>query len=141
MVQSLRCRVVMFGSERGCEVQGAGASANWPHTLAVRVSTSRESRLIYTRLVGEHWVPAVLGAVGAAHACGLTLHLACKALQDVQPAPSSLQPAPLPSGALMLRDEMNGALRSFEAALVVAGKATASRKLLVISDCSDSGEP
>jgi UDP-N-acetylmuramoyl-tripeptide--D-alanyl-D-alanine ligase len=133
----LRCRIVTFGMGVECEVRGWGALAHWPHPLALHVSTPKECRLLYTRLVGDHWVPAVLGAVAAAHTCGIGLDQASKALKEVYPVPSSLQPAPLPSGAVMLRDETNGSLRSFEAALSAVRQATARRKVLVISDCSD----
>ncbi|MCW5983423.1 MAG: hypothetical protein KIT09_35350 [Bryobacteraceae bacterium] len=137
MEAPLRCRVVRFGSSARCEVRGSQASSNWPLRLQLLVDTPAESKMIYTRLVGEHWASSVLGAIAAAHACGVGLVTAWRALQTVDPYSARLQPVALPSRAIMLRDETNGTLQSFEAALAVMRNATAARKVLVISDCSD----
>jgi UDP-N-acetylmuramoyl-tripeptide--D-alanyl-D-alanine ligase len=88
--------------------------------------------------VGDHWIPSVLGAIAAAYACGVGLSRAWSALQAVYPARATLQPASLPNGAVMLRDEANGTVESFEAALAAVRNATARRKVLVISDCSET---
>lgn len=137
MANPLRSRVVRFGFGPECEVRGSDASSNWPGRLQMLASTPEESRLIQTCLVGTHWAPSVLGAIAAAYACGVGLGRAWEALRTVYPYSARLQPVPLPSRAVMLRDETNGTLQSFEAALVVIRGATAARKILVISDCSD----
>ena len=131
-------RVIRFGFGEDCVVRGSQASSTWPCRLQLLVSTPDETRVIYTRLVGTHWAPSVLGAIAAAYACGVTLRDAWKVLQEVHPHAARLQPVPLPSGAVMFRDEANGAPHSFEAALAVVRDATARRKVLVISDCSHS---
>ncbi|MCW5977939.1 MAG: UDP-N-acetylmuramoyl-tripeptide--D-alanyl-D-alanine ligase [Bryobacteraceae bacterium] len=137
MGDRLRCRVVKYGLGAGHEVRASEASSNWPERLGFVASTPTESRPIQTQLVGIHWLPSALGAIAAAHVCGVSLAKAEEALLTVHPYSARLQPAPLPSGAVMLRDETNGTLQSLDAAFEVMRNAAATRKMLVISDCSD----
>ena len=62
---------------------------------------------------------------------------AAAAVADIEPYTARMQPAELPGGAVLLRDEYNGSIDSFEAAMEVLSQAEAKRRLLIISDCSD----
>ena len=55
----------------------------------------------------------------------------------VDPFPGRLSPIPLPSGAVVLRDDYNGSHPVLEAALGVLRAAAARRRILVLSDFSD----
>ncbi len=137
LAAGIRHRVLTFGFGEGVDVQGWDARAVWPERLALTVEAGGESRRLQTRLVGTHWAPAVLGAVAAAVACGTPLEAAVRALEAVEPFPGRMQPVLLPNGAVFLRDEYNGSVDTFEAAIEVLRWARARRRILVISDCSD----
>ncbi len=137
LAERVRRRTLTFGFGEGVDVRGRDARAAWPERLAFTVEAGGESRRVQTRLVGTHWAPAVLGAVAAAVACGTPLEAAARALETVEPFPGRMQPARLPNGAVFLRDEYNGSLDTFEAAVEVLRQARARRRILVISDCSD----
>ncbi len=126
-----------FGAGESADVRGADPRSRWPDRLTFTVQAGGESRLVRTRLVGTHWMRGVLGAIAAAAACNVPLESAVAALEDVQPFPGRMQPAPLPNGAVILRDEYNGSLETFQAALAVLRDARSKRRILVISDCSD----
>ncbi len=63
-----------------------------------------------------------------------------KPLAKMQPMTSRLSPQVLPSGAVLLRDENNGSIDTYERALTVLSLAKADRKILVISDLSDANQ-
>lgn len=88
-------QVVRFGSSASSEVSAELVSSNWPERLSLRVRAGNESCRVETRLVGTHWTPTVLGA------------LAADAIGRVEPSPGRMQPATLPVGATMIRDEYN----------------------------------
>jgi UDP-N-acetylmuramoyl-tripeptide--D-alanyl-D-alanine ligase len=90
--------------------------------------------------VGEHWVPSVLGVLAAAVSCGMDLKSAAAALECVEPHRARLEPVVLPSGAIMLRDDFNPTVQSLPAALRVLEQAQAPRRLLALSDVSDTGQ-
>jgi UDP-N-acetylmuramoyl-tripeptide--D-alanyl-D-alanine ligase len=92
---------------------------------------------VRTRLVGAHWVPSVLGALAAAVRCGVPMAEAAARVAAIDPFPGRLSPMPLPSGAVLLRDDYNASQPVLEAALGVLREAAARRRILVLSDFSD----
>jgi UDP-N-acetylmuramoyl-tripeptide--D-alanyl-D-alanine ligase len=112
-------------------------TGKWPKRLKFRVHSHSESAKVETQLVGTHWLPSVLAALTTARYCGVKLREAVDAIRHVKPFPGRLQPVQLPSGAIVLRDDYNASLGVLNAALRVLDKASAARRLLVISDFSD----
>jgi len=125
MASLVRGRLLRFGSSPEFDVWVEEASSVWPSRLTFRLCSGGESHVVHTQLVGTHWTPAVAGAAAAATACGVGLAqaaaaaTACEvglaqaaaALGNVPPFPGRMQPAPLPGGAVMLRDDYNGHYR------------------------------
>jgi UDP-N-acetylmuramoyl-tripeptide--D-alanyl-D-alanine ligase len=101
------------------------------------VFSAKESHRVRTQFVGTHWVPSVTGALATARACGVPLADAVQAVRHVPPFKGRMQPAPLPNGATILRDEFNGSFDTMVRAIEVLQRATAKRRVAVISDCSD----
>jgi UDP-N-acetylmuramoyl-tripeptide--D-alanyl-D-alanine ligase len=99
-----------------------------------------ETQWIKTNLIGEQWVNSVLAALLTAHSCGIDLATAAPALERVEPFMARMQPVPLPSGAIMLRDEYNGSEDTWGPALAVLKAATVGRRILVASGISDTGK-
>jgi UDP-N-acetylmuramoyl-tripeptide--D-alanyl-D-alanine ligase len=133
-----RGRVVFFGSGPDCDVAVERSSSVWPErlTLAVRAGNARGE--VTTKLVGTHWTGSVLAAVAAALTCGLSFEEASSALRTMVPPTARMQPVRLPNGAIVIRDEHTAAPDSVEAMLAVLREAKAGRRILVISDLSDS---
>jgi UDP-N-acetylmuramoyl-tripeptide--D-alanyl-D-alanine ligase len=130
-------KVLFFGSAPECDVRLNRASAKWPSRLTLSITSDGNSLDVKTSLLGTHWVPSVLAALTAAKLCGIALVEAAETVRGVQPFRARMQPVTLPSGAVMIRDEFNGSVDSFNAAMEVLRNAEAQRRLLVISDCSD----
>ncbi|WP_338065843.1 glutamate ligase domain-containing protein [Nitrosomonas nitrosa] len=65
---------------------------------------------------------------------------AINAIRTIEPFWARLQPISLPAygNATILRDEFNGSIDTFDAALTVLADANAARKIVIFSDFSDS---
>lgn len=130
-------QAVLFGSSEAHAVRHWGASSVWPERLSFQVEYGDERALVRTQFVGVHRLSSVAGAIAVAAACGVPLRVAVQAVKSVQPFVARLQPVTLPSGAVLLRDEYNASIDSFQAAARVLREARAGRRILIVSDCSD----
>jgi UDP-N-acetylmuramoyl-tripeptide--D-alanyl-D-alanine ligase len=137
MASGRRCRVTTFGLSAGQDLWADEVSSSWPETLTLRVHTKSQVERIKTKLVGRHWAGSVLAGIAGALACGVPLKVATAALVNVEPFAARMQPITLPSGATMIRDELNGSYDTWQAAVQVLGDAQAARRVLVISDVTE----
>ena len=133
-------RVLLVGTGGQANVKAEQISSRWPERLSLTVAAYGQSQRIETKLVGTHWTTPVLAATAAALQCGVPLARIAEALKRVEPTPGRLDPRRLPSGAVILRDDFNGSIETFESAMRVMREATARRKLLVITNVTDSTE-
>ena len=138
MANSCRCRVKTFGRSAGLDLWADGISSQWPARLTLQVHTASETQWVQTQLVGTHWGNAVLAALLAALTNGIPLKTAAADLARVKPFTARMQPVLLPSGATIIRDEENGSPDTLRAALQVLQESVAMRRILVMSDMSDS---
>ncbi|MGA2154412.1 MAG: Mur ligase family protein [Bryobacteraceae bacterium] len=135
-----RCRgkVLTFGRSPECDVWASEVSSVWPARLSFRFHRGAQSRMVNTRLVGEHWLNSVMAALATALWHGVELERAAAAAERVEPAPCRMEPVLLPSGAYAFRDEFNRSLAGLPAALRVLEQAN-GRRVLVFHDVYDSG--
>ncbi len=133
-------RIVWFGSRDGADVRAVGAMARWPDYLSVSLHTRDACEKVNTQFVGTHWTTSLLGAAAAALECGVSLQRFAAIVRDVKPTPGRLDPRELPSGAIILRDDYNGALQTFALSFQALREARAERKILAITTVSDSSE-
>ena len=140
MRDSCECRAKTFGLSPGLDLWADEVSSKWPDRLTLRVRTQSETQWVKTNLVGIHWANSVLAALLTARACGIALKVAAAELEQVNPFTARMQPVLMPSGATILRDEENGSPDTLRAALKVFRESIATRKVLVMSDVSDSRE-
>jgi UDP-N-acetylmuramoyl-tripeptide--D-alanyl-D-alanine ligase len=82
----------------------------------------------------------VLASLAVACQAGLTLRQAATALRDVPPLTGRMQPVPVPSGATVLRDDYNAPIDSLDAGLRLLENASGARRILLVTDFSDSGK-
>lgn len=140
MADPARFRVATFGTTPAADLWATGIASPWPKRLEFHVHSAHETHKVETRLVGTHWVPSVLAAFSVALHCGVRLEDAIESVRHVEPFPARLDPRPLPNGAILLRDEYNGAMDTLLRALTVLEQATAGRRVAVIGNTTDARE-
>ena len=133
------CFVRRFGTGAEADLLGQVIDARWPARLSLRASWAGQTETVHTRLVGEHWLPAVLASLAVACHAGLTLRQAAVALGKVAPLTGRMQPIRLPGGATVLRDDYNAPIDTLDAGLRVLEGVTGTRRILLVTDFSDSG--
>ena len=133
-------RAVRFGRGASSGIWADGIESVWPERLSFSVHQGSRSERVETQLVGSHWVPSVLAAIAAGLECGFRLEDVVRPLASVRPFAARLSPQVLANGAVLLRDDYNGSSDTFERALKVLSEAKAERKILVISDISDTNQ-
>ncbi len=140
MAAAVRGTVVRSGTSPELDVWAEGAVSAWPGRLEFDVHTrSGETCRVRTRLVGTHWCAAATAALAAARSQGVPLSAAADALAAVAPFRGRMQPVLLPCGAVVIRDEYDGSIDTFEAGVEVLATARAARRIAVIADVSDFG--
>jgi UDP-N-acetylmuramoyl-tripeptide--D-alanyl-D-alanine ligase len=132
-------RVRYFGASVEHDTWADEISARWPDRLRCRVRSGTESQIVQTRLVGTHWVHAIVAAMEVARCCGVDFAHSAAVIGRVEPHRARLEPKPMASGALVLRDEFNGSWQSFVPALELLRSARVERRVLVTTGCIDTG--
>ena len=140
MAGKCRTRIIRFGCSPNADVRARSVLSQWPERLSLSIETREGIHQTRTQLVGTHWTPSVLAASAAALECGIPLHQVAKLISRVPPATARIEPAILPCGAVILRDDVNGSLDTFLAAFETLKNAQAQRKILVITTVGDSPE-
>jgi len=124
--------VIRYGTSEGVDVRGEVIPSPWPERFQMDVHADGRTRRIRTQLLGDHWVPSLLGAITAGLRCGATLDQCAEAVQGVEPFMARMQPMRLPSGAVLVRDEWNAAYDCWKVALEWMRNARAKRKIIVM---------
>lgn len=131
-----RARIMTFGLSEVVDVRGAEISAAWPDRLSLTVRHGAERVRVHTRLVGEHFAHAVLGALATAVAAGVPLGTAAHALRSVEPVDGRYSIHTV-RGVTFIRDDWKAPLWSIPAAIHFLGTARARRKIFILGTISD----
>ena len=129
-----------FGTSEDCHFRGSDVTAAWPDRLSLTAHYAGKCARVETGLVGYHWTSSVLAAVAVSVECGFTLESAAAACRLLTPFPARMQPVRLPSGAIVIRDEYNGSIDSYVAALQFLSDARAERRVLIATSYTDTKE-
>jgi UDP-N-acetylmuramoyl-tripeptide--D-alanyl-D-alanine ligase len=140
MSSTCPCDTKMFGLSNDLDLWADEISSEWPDRLSLRLHTTSENECIRTRLIGEHWVNTVLACALTANACGISLKEIAAGFEKIHPFRARMQAVYVPAGAIILRDEGNASPETMQAAFKVLRESTAMRKVMVMSDVSDSNE-
>lgn len=127
-------KVVRYGDVAGSIARAREVRSSLEEGLRFRLECPSGSRELRVRLYGVHWVSAVLAAVAAALELGVSLDAIGEGLETVYAHPVRMEPVVLPNGAIVIRDEYNGALPSFEAAMAFLAGIRGRRRFVVISE-------
>ena len=137
MKEQTRARIRTFGFGEGNDVRAGSWALEWPHGMRIRILTRDGSREARVRLVGRPMVYSILAAVTVALEEGVGLDRALAALEKLEPTPGRLQPIPLASGAILLRDDFKSPQETIEAALDLLAEIPARRRIVVLGDVSE----
>ena len=137
MATQTRARVLTFGVGQDNDVRASDVRLDWPHGMTFRVHTAAGSRLITTRLMGRPMVYSLLAAVAVAVTEGQSLDDIARRLATLEATGGRLEVVPLPSGAVLVRDEYKGTEEATAAALDLLAELPAKRKIAVMGEVSD----
>lgn len=138
MAGKCRGKVVFYGHAPSCDFMVEDVASSWPGRLSFKVRSEGAVTPVRTLLVGTHWVSSVAAALAASAACGIPVTTSAQRIAAVPPFAARMQPVVLPSGAVVVRDEETGSPDTLNAMLKVLGESRAQRRILVITDISDS---
>ncbi len=138
MRQRTRARVITYGLSPDAMVRGESVSCAWPRPMSLDVCYTQKRLHVQTRLLGEHWAYAVLAALSAAVAAGVSLERAVQAIEAFNPLPGRMSPHQTPNGVTFIRDDCKAPLWTIPASLGFMRTAKAKRKVVVIGSVSDT---
>lgn len=137
MAGQTRARVVWYGTTPACDVWAESVRVEWPRGTRFRLHAFGAVREVRIRLLGVHFVRAVLAAVVTACVEGRPLDAALAALALLPPTHGRLEPIALPSGATLIRDDYKSTPDTIAPALRVLAEAPARRRWVVIGDLNN----
>ena len=139
MADGVNCSVVRFGANDRANFRIISAESRWPDRLSMRFEVDGQTSAVKSQLVGTHWTSTILASLAVARAVGIPLSAAIRNIEEHEPSFSRTQPVyHTPSGATFIRDEGSGSVDVMDAAMDIMKSANASRKIVILSDCSDS---
>lgn len=141
MAGETRARVVTFGFGAACDVRADDVRVDWPHGMRFRLCAFGETRDAAIRLVGRHMVYPALAAAAVARIEGVPLDEALARVAVVAPTPGRMEPAAIPGGATLLRDDYKSTIESIDAALDALAWIPARRKIVLLGDISEPPHP
>jgi len=140
-------RTVTFG-QSSKHLSVVESTSKWPQCLTIKVeenepcdsgrSPSSKIHTIQSQLLGTHWVTSILAALTASVEYGISIEQATRTIEKFEPFWARMQPITLDNGVTYLRDEWNGSYDTFIEAFNTLKDADAARKIVVISEYSDS---
>ncbi|MBL9176049.1 MAG: hypothetical protein JNL10_21075 [Verrucomicrobiales bacterium] len=132
-----RARVVTFGFGDACDYRATEVVADWPNGTRFQVHVRGETQEVRTGLIGRTYVYAALAALAVAMEDGVALVRAIRGLSSLRPTPRRLSPMPLPSGAIVLRDDFKSSIESIDVALDALFDIPARRRIVVLGSATD----
>ena len=139
MASVCRARVVTFGTSPNANLRAENVNASWPDRLSMTVVFEGKHVSVTTQLCGIHWLPSVLGTIGAGLAIGMTLEECSAAVASFAPFEGRMQPVTTPDGIHFLRDDFKSPLWAVDSCLDYLRLAQARRKFIVIGELSEVG--
>ena len=133
-------RVLSYGTTADADIRASDICADWPQRLAFTVHSRETSARVETRLVGKHWVHAVLGAIAGGVAHGMSLEQAAKGVAHIEAYEGRMQPVDKVNGVDYVRDDFKAPMWTLPSCLALLENAAPDgRKLVVLGTLSDRG--
>ncbi|MCB1774857.1 MAG: aminoacyl-tRNA hydrolase [Gammaproteobacteria bacterium] len=132
--------VLSYGTTADADIRATDVCADWPQRLAFTVHSGEQSARVETRLVGEHWVHAVLAAIAGGVAYGMPLDQAARGVGRIEAYEGRMQPVDNASGVDYVRDDFKAPMWTLPSCLALLENAsTKGRKIVVLGTLSDRG--
>lgn len=132
-------RVICYGISPGADLRAEDVEAVWPNRLSFTVTFGEAKAKVQTQLCGAHWMPSVLGAIGAGLAAGMSLGECAERIASVPPFEGRMQPVVTADGVTFIRDDFKAPLWGMDACAEFMKAARATRKIAIIGTVSDMG--
>jgi UDP-N-acetylmuramoyl-tripeptide--D-alanyl-D-alanine ligase len=139
MGQRCRAKVITHGVSPQARLRAEDVHAAWPERLSFTLVYDGQRETVRTQLCGEHWLGAVLAAIGVGLAGGLSLAECVRGVAGVTPFEGRMQPVATPDGVTFIRDDWKAPLWTVDASFAFMRSARARRKIIVIGTLSDRG--
>jgi UDP-N-acetylmuramoyl-tripeptide--D-alanyl-D-alanine ligase len=130
-------KAIYYGRTTRSEYSASDATSRWPRRLSFTTRAGSESVEVNTRFLGEHWVSSLVPALAIGRTAGISLGEAAEALSKLEPQPQRLSVVEIPNGPTFIRDK-NASIDTTGPAFRILEHATAKRKILVVTDVTDS---
>jgi UDP-N-acetylmuramoyl-tripeptide--D-alanyl-D-alanine ligase len=138
MRRRTKAQVITYGLSADAMVHGENVSCIWPKPMSLDVCYAEKWLHIQTHLLGKHWAYAVLAALSAGIAVGISLERAVQAVKTFYPMLYRMSPHETPGGVTFICDNWKASLWTIPASLDFMRTAKAERKVVVIGSISDT---
>jgi UDP-N-acetylmuramyl pentapeptide synthase len=132
-----KARVITYGLSQEAMLRGEEISCAWPDRLSLTVVYGSDRLRLRTRLVGKHWVHAVLAALATGMALEMPLTDSARVMEEIEPVDGRMKPHVTPDGVTFIDDSWKAPLWTFPASLEFVKMARARRKVVIIGRISD----
>ncbi len=127
-----------YGQSAEATVRAENIRCAWPERLSFDVCYEGTRCHVQTQLLGAHWVHAVLAALAAALAAGVSLPRAVEAVEAFEPILGRMSPHETPGGVTFVSDAWKAPFWTIPASLEFLRTARAQRKIVVVGTVSDT---
>lgn len=139
MAQHCKAKVLTYGLSPTAHLRAENTSAVWPDRLNLTLAYGSQRVALRTQLCGAHWIPPVLGTIGAGLAAGMTLQECAQGIATVPPFTGRMQPVSSTDGVTFIRDDFKAPLWTIDSCFDFMRSAQAKRKIIVIGMLSECG--
>jgi UDP-N-acetylmuramyl pentapeptide synthase len=137
MASQTKARIITYGINNEADVKAVNIINDFPHGMGFRALLEEKEYSCSTPFIGRHMLYPALAALALAYAENLDIRSACRALGEVSPAESRMEPVLLDSGAWVIRDDFKSTRESIWAALDTLEECQAKRKFLILGAASE----
>lgn len=130
-------KIITYGTRENSDVRAENIQISPPDGMEFDVKIVNESYHLRLPWLGRHMVFPALAALAVAVAEGIDVPESLKNLEKLRPVLGRMQGVPLPSGAVMIRDDCKATRESVWSALETLGEYPAERKFLVLGGVSE----
>jgi len=137
MRRSCPGHVLSYGMDPGADVRAEAVEVAWPETLRLTLVHGEAREPVTTRMLSDHWVPALLAATACGLVAGMSLQQIARVLAQVEPYEGRMQAHRSPDGVDFIRDDFKAPQWTMPSCFEFLRRAAAPRKVLVLGEVSD----
>jgi aminoacyl-tRNA hydrolase len=137
MRRSCRARVVSYGMDPAADVRAEAVEVGWPEPLRLTLVHGNAREPVRTRMLSDHWLPALLAATACGLVAGMSLPQIARVLAQVEPYEGRMQAQRSADGVDFIRDDFKAPQWTLPSCFDFLRRATAPRKVLVLGEVSD----